>query len=240
MRIHALAAVCSLLIFPAAMAAQRTAPVPGTRRPARPVPLSPQPGPIARASAYQRSRVSVETYPIVSYVNAPPFSGANSISQWGGLGAGTRAEYRSTSSLTATLDMTTSVLGGQLSTQTVEAGARFRPVAWDHALRPYVDARVAFLSSGGAYSLSANDVVPIGAVNGLQYSRGFGGVVGAGMEYWIARSFALTSGMSVLRSQMTTYRYTGSAFPSDGRYMMTTYRLTLGLKFNPVHAIQIP
>ncbi|MEP6621134.1 MAG: hypothetical protein ABJE47_17540 [bacterium] len=245
MRIPFVVAACSLLVLPDVMAAQRAAPVPGSRRPvpAQPVPLSPQPGPIARASAYQRSRVSIETYPIASYVSAPSFSPVGGVAQWASLGTGTRAEYRSSSVISATLDMTTSLLGGPASTQTVEAGARYRPIAWDHALRPYADLRAAYMRAGGAYSLPINDQVPFGtqplAVNGMQYSSGFGGVAGAGMEYWFARNFAVTSGLSMLRSQMTTYRYTGTSFPTDGRYMMTTYRLTLGLRFNPVLAPQL-
>jgi hypothetical protein len=101
---------------------------------------------------------------------------------------------------------------------------------------------VAYLRSGG-YSSPLDATVPLGGVDavpyGVQYSRGFGGVAGAGMEYWIAQRFALTTGVSAVRSRMSTYRYTGTSFPSDPAYSMTTYRLTLGLRFNPVRTVQL-
>ncbi len=243
MRLHAIVAVASLIVLPQALAAQRVAPVPGIRR-GTPNPPSRQPEPIARAMAYQRSRWAFETYPIASYVSAPGIAGGGSIPHWASLGTGTRAEYRSTSSLTTTVDMTTSLLGGPAFTETMEVGARYRPSTWESALRPYVDVRAAFQRSGGNYSLPIDGSTPFGSpplgATGMQYSRGFGGVAGAGVEYCIARSFALTTGMSVLRSQMSTYHFTGTSFPSDGNFMMTTYRLTLGLRFNSVRAIQTP
>ena len=73
-----------------------------------------------------------------------------------------------------------------------------------------------------------------------RYSRGFGSAAGAGVEYSLTNSLALTTGLSAMRNRMTTYRLTGPAtVPSAGSaYWMTSVRLSLGLKFNPVRSLQ--
>ena len=71
---------------------------------------------------------------------------------------------------------------------------------------------------------------------GSRYSQGFGAVGGAGIEYALTRRFSLTGGASVLWSRMTSYNVYGAA-PRAGSYLMTTYRFTLGLRYNPVHLI---
>src|SRR3712207_6506251 len=98
MTANRLSAVLALvaLFAPAESSAQRLpVPGPGRQGPARPTPLPPQPEPIARHLAYKRLRISVESYPLVSYVRSPGFAG-DPVADWASFGSGTRAEYRIT------------------------------------------------------------------------------------------------------------------------------------------------
>ena len=234
----------ALFLLPAFAGAQRRIPIGGVvgRGPVEPVPLSPQPVEVARRLAYTRSRFSVESYPLLSRAYAPEFRGAGALSQWNSYGMGTRAEYRSASSLAATLDVTSSI-GAPVQSQTVELGARYKSVSWEHAFRPFVDVRAAYMNAAGTYAESPFGIVPLGTTQqnryGMQYSRGIGAVVGTGMEYWFANSFALTTGVSAIRSNMSMYRSSGATLPADGEYWMTSYRMTIGLKFNQVSAMPL-
>ncbi len=241
MRIRNLVVV-GVLLLPAVAFAQRrgtTGGVIGGRGPAQPVPLSPQPPEIARRLAYTRSRLSVESYPLFSRASVSEFRGLGALSQWSGYGMGTRAEWRTASSIAATMDFTTTI-GAPVQSQTLELGARYRPVPWDHAIRPFVDLRAAYAFASGSYAEAPFGIVPAGLPQqsryGMQQSRGLGAVAGAGMEYWFAQRFALTTGVSALRSDMGMYDNARGTLLGDGGYWMTTYRFTVGLKFNQVRS----
>jgi hypothetical protein len=235
MRVRAVA--IGLLLLPATASAQRL-PLPriGGARPGQPVPLSPQPAAIARAIAYRRLNLSVESYPLISYVDAPGIAGAGRTSTWTSLGTGTRASYRLTPHVAATMDLTTSLYGSPLTMQTVEIGTRLGPERSERRLYPFVDVGagyVAAYNSGlGSFVDNPNYPTTAGAY-GIRYSHGFGGVAGVGMEYALTNSFSLTSRASVLRTHMTSQDFTGTpaVVPS---FALTSYRLVLGIKYNPV------
>src|SRR5687767_9207153 len=111
-RARAVLAIVSLLL-PVELSAQRL-PLPGTGRrgPARPAPLPPQAEPIARNLAYKRLRLSVEAYPLISYVRSPGSAGGGPVVDWTSLGSGTRADYRLNRHASITLDLTSSFAGG--------------------------------------------------------------------------------------------------------------------------------
>src|SRR3954471_24339195 len=158
MRARVVAVVMSLLL-PVAASAQRT-PLPhiGARGPAQPVPPSRQPEPIARAAGYRRLNVSVESYPLISYFQAPSLRSGGSASAWTALGVGTRAEYRLTPLVSATLDLTSSFLGGPVQFHTVELGMRFRPERLEERrVYPFVDARAGFAAAYDVPFGSADD-----------------------------------------------------------------------------------
>jgi hypothetical protein len=234
MRARAVVAL-GLLLLPATATAQRV-PLPGIggSRPGRPVPLSPQPEAIARQIAYRRLNLSVESYPLVSYVDAPGLA-SNGHSAWTSLGAGTRASYRLTPYVAATMDLTSSIVGSPLTVQTVEIGTRLGPERSEERWYPFVDIRagyVAAYSSALGYFADSPFTSTVGA-SGVRYSHGFGGVAGVGMEYALTNTFSLTSGAAVLRSRMTSHDFIGTsnAVPS---FALTSYRLLLGLRYNPV------
>jgi hypothetical protein len=115
----------------------------------------------------------------------------------------------------------------------------------DQALRPFFDVRAAYMHMYDLYA------IPIaGSVSGrglnhqfvqeARYSRGFGSVVGAGLEYSLTRSLSLTTALTAMRNRMTTYRLSGPAnVPNGSTYWMTSFRYSLGLKFNPVRALYL-
>ena len=240
MRIRSALAVA--LLLPSVSFAQARAPrIGGGRRPGEPVPLGPQPEVVARSQAYQRSRYSVETYPLISRVEAPGFAAGSPVSRWTTFGTGTRLDWRHTQYLSWTLDLTSSYLGGPAITETAEIGTRLRPENWDFRVRPFADVRLGFQHVYDAYSLPADiGIGPASSLSsGARYSRGFGAVAGVGLEYALTNTFALTTAVSAMRSDLAAYHYNGVSVPTGGdSYRMTSYRLTLGLKYNPVHLLR--
>jgi hypothetical protein len=239
MRIRAVVAI-ALLLLPAALEAQRLRlPRVGGRRPAPPTDLPPQPQVVARELAYRRLNLSVESYPLVSHIQSPALTG-NGVLSSTTAGAGTRLDYRLTRHLSATLDMTTSFLFGSSLTSTVELGTRLRPERSERRVYPFIDVRVGYVnaieqSSGQVFDFGATDP----ASSRSRFSRGFGGVGGAGMEIALTRTFSLTTAASVMRSHMTVHPFHRRA-STDDSFAMTSYRYTAGIRWNPVRIIRRP
>jgi hypothetical protein len=239
MRVRGAVAIAALLLVPAELSAQRL-PLPRTRPgPARPAPLPPQPEPIARALAYKRLRLSVEAYPLISYVRSPELVGNGVISSWTSFGSGTRADYRLTRNVSATLDLTSSFAGGPVDVHTVELGTRLRPERSERRAYPFVDFRVGYIASSSGYFGSIGEEYTAMQGGGFHYSQGFGGVGGVGFEYDLTRRFSLTTAASVMHNRMTTLRLSGPQ-PSERSYALTLYRYTIGIRYNPVRVIRVP
>lgn len=242
MRIREVVALV-VLVVPAGAHAQRL-PFPGSGRrgPAQPVPLSPTPAPIARQMVYRRLPISVESYPLISHVEAPGLNGVGNTAAWTSLGAGTRLEYRLTPILSATADLTSSLPGSPLLVQTAELGTRIGPERSERRLYPFLDVRGAYIAAynGELGSAAADQFVGSVTPNayGPQYSHGFGGVVGVGMEYAVTSTLSLTTAGSVMRSRLTPHDFTATNGVSS--FGMTEYRYTIGLKYNPVRRMVMP
>lgn len=238
MRARALAAL-SLLLIPAGLTAQRIPFRIGSRRPVPPAELPPTAGPIARELSYKRLNYSVESYPMVAYFSAPGFMGGGLPSHWTSLGGGSHLDYKLTHLASATLDLTSTLLGGPTSTGTAELGMRFHPecAEGDHRAYPYVDFRAGYMST---FDIRTNDQFygyPSGPIGyGSAYSQGFGGIAGVGMEYVLSRQFSLLSSASVFHGGMTAYNVNGPYVRSH--FGMTAYRYTLGLRYNPVRMVR--
>ena len=237
------ALVAATLLLPSAAFAQRLPRI-GGGRPGQPVPPGKEPEVIARSQAYQRSRYTIETYPLLSRVTAPSLTPGSGTSTWMTFGGGTHLDYRYSQYLAWTADVTSAFLGGQASMETAELGIRFRPLDWEHKVRPYADVRGGYQHTDESYSsIGSGTEIGIGPASSLastsRYSRGFGAVAGVGVDYSLTNTLGITTGVSAVRATMNPYSYNGTSLPTaGGSFQMTTYRLTLGLKYNPVHALK--
>jgi opacity protein-like surface antigen len=193
--------------------------------------------------AYKRSRWSAEGYSLITSLQVPAAAGG--VTRYTSPGAGTRADYRYTDHFSATVDVTASIPGSAATAQTAEVGSRYSPLPWDRQIRPFLDVRAAYMSMYDLYAMRTPASIVAGApdqqpIEGGRYSRGFGGLGGAGFEYSLTHSFALTTEFSAIRNRMTMYRFTGPAtIPNGNSYWMTSFRYTLGLKFNPVRTLRL-
>ena len=231
MRTRAIVAIVILLV-PAALSAQRI-PLPIGRRAGGREPLPPTAGPIAQEEAYRRWRLSVESYPMVSYYEAAGFG------SWTTLGMGTRADYLINRHVSATLDMTSSMIGSPTIVNTAEVGTRLHPEWAEHRLFPYADLRLAYIatfnSQFGSIDNTFTNPVATGSY-GAPYSRGVGGIAGAGLEYSLTHSWSLTTGASIVSSRMDPHDLSNSVL--NRPYNLTGFRYTLGVRYNPVTIIR--
>lgn len=226
-RTLSLLALFAVLAFPGLSSAQ----VPRMpRRPTvtAPAPLPPTAGPIARSLEVHRSRWSGEAYSLFSNVRMPAGSGVANYATFGG---GTHGGYRFGDRITGTMDLTTSQFGGPVQSSTAEVGTRFMPRPADTEIRPFFDLRAAYMWMSDSFSLPGDQ---FGAdYSATRYARGLGAIAGAGFEYSLTNSFALSTELSALRGRMTAYRMDAAAgVPLGEQYWMTSYRLTLGLKYS--------
>lgn len=234
MRLVGLVAV-GVLLLPVELSAQRL-PLPGTRRPrpARPAELPPQPEPIARNLAYKRMRLSVESYPLISYIRSP-LSIDGPVSDWATFGTGTRGDYRINRNVSLTLDLTSSFAGGPANVNTLEIGTRLGRERSERTLYSFVDLRLGYVES---YRSEFDAFVfPTEGAPVFGFSNGFGALAGVGAEYALTRRFSLTAGAALMRNWMDTDDYF-SLQPSSRSYTMSVYRVMLGLRFNPVRVIR--
>jgi len=240
MRIRAVVAIAALAL-PAALSAQRI-PLPiGRRGGGVDRELPPQPGPIARELAYKRWRLSFESYPLVSYISSPGLAGGKAMPSFMTLGTGTRADYLLTRNISATMDMTSSFIGGPAITNTAELGTRFHPQWAEHRLFPYADLRVAYLSAydrrlamyGGGI---IDPTIPGRTV--VRYSTGFGASAGAGAEYSLTARWSIFSGASLLHTRLRAEDF--ETTPANMHFGLTALRYTIGIHYNPIRIIQSP
>ena len=240
MRNRIVIAVATLVLSPAALLAQHV-PIPVVGRgPVAPEPVPRVPEHIARELAYKQMRVAVESYPLMILYQSPGFSADGRTTTWGSAGAGTRGEYHFTPTFSGTLDLTSSLVGGPATVQTAELGVRARPAPSERRVYPYADVRAGYVSAyHGSLGSFVEDVfgdpTPSGGVAAL-YSRGFGLVAGAGVEYALTRRFSLTTGGSLMRSRLTAHDVNGSQ-PGDRSFAMNALRYTIGLRYNPVRIV---
>lgn len=237
MRIRTVVAIVTLML-PSTLSAQLI-PMPGRRpHPAAPQPMPPEPAPIARQLQYTRLRISVETYPLVTFVQSAGFANGGT-STWATLGAGTRAEYRVSRYASATLDLTSSVLGGPVNLSTVELGTRIGRARTERRIEPFGDFRVGYAA---AYSRELGSYMddPVGypiphGSYGSRYSSGWGAVAGAGLEYGVTNTLSLTTELLATHSNMSAHDVLSPT--AQQSYWLTTVRYVLGLRYNPVRLV---
>lgn len=179
---------------------------------------------------------------MVSFIRSPGYSSSGAFPNWATFGTGTRADYRLTRYMSATLDMTSSFFGGPALVETAEAGTRVARPRDEGRLFPFADLRVGYIATFtknvGAYDGIYGGATPQVA-DVASYSHGFGGIGGAGFEYALTRMFSLTTELSVLQGSVTSHAFEGAVL-ADRHYGITAVRYILGLRFNPVRYVRGP
>ena len=241
MRIRSVVTVVAsvAMLLPAGLSAQQRLPMPGQHpRPGMPEPMPPEAGPIARELAYTRLRFSFESYPLLSFMQSSGFATGGS-STWAALGAGTCIEYRLSRFTSATLDLTSSFLGGPVDLQTAELGTRLGRERTERRLEPFADLRVGYAAAASRELGSYMDdpvgyPVPHGAY-GSRYSSGWGGVAGVGVEYGLTHTFSLMTELLATHSAMSTHDVLSPT--AQPNYGITSVRYVLGIRYNPVRMV---
>lgn len=234
-------AFLALLALPSILAAQRLPRPRIFRRPEPPpAPLPPQPAIVANQLAYQRSKWSFETAPVVTHMEVPAVGGGTAV--FTTLGTGDHADYRLNDRWAATVDMNLSTDFGSTYYILSELGTRYRPLSLDADIRPFFDLRGGYLYMSDQFSVPTpgGGIVPVPQFeSGWRYARGFGATAGTGFEYTLTRSLSLTTELTAMRSRLAAYHVGGPAeVPnSEGRYWMTAVRYSLGFKYNAVHVL---
>jgi hypothetical protein len=208
----------------------------------QPATLPPEIPAVARSLEMKRSRWSGEAYTMFSGIQVATTSGGSA--SYTGAGTGARGDYRFAEHFSATLDMTVSFLGTFATTETGEVGTRYSPVSRGQILRPYFDIRAAYTHMNDTYVIPTGGLQPVGGPNSQYttggYGHGFGAVAGAGFEYSVTNTLAVTTELLAVRSNMTTSRLTRSAnTPANVGFRMNSLRYVLGLKYNPVQALHL-
>lgn len=217
----ALVALLAVVAVPSPLDAQFRRP---TRRPPPSIPadLPPAAPAVEKALAYKRTRLAIETYPLINVMHAPALGGT-----WSTVGAGSHAEYRLTPWVLASLDITASAWGHPSRSETAELGMRILTDRFDSRTRPYADARAGYI-----HTYDPSFVRGSGSLPGLA-SDGFGGVIGGGVHRDLSDSFSLTTGASIMHGRL----WSTGPFSVSSSYAFTSYRFTVGLRYNRVRQV---
>lgn len=244
MRIRAAVAVALILVpaIASEASAQRLR-LPGRGRIGRPAELPPQAPTVAREMRVVHLPMSMETYQIINFVNSPGMTAGSPISSWTSLGLGTRFDYRVARHLSATLDITSSFMGGPAATNTAELGMRLRKDRGDSRFYPYLDLRGGYLFAVNSQArmldfVPGSDAQTFGFAGG--YNDGFGGIAGVGTEIALTRTISITTMASGVRAQLTAHDFRSSNPSAVTHYPMTMFRYSVGLRWNPVRSMKQP
>ncbi len=233
-----------VLVLPASSNAQRIhVRLPWIGRRPTPAPLPPQAPEIARQMQYRRSRISGESYTLMSFDQTDRYVANHGPSTASMLGAGVHLDYRLKPAFSLTGDFTSSQFGGPYIQRTVDLGARYHPLrSLDDKIRPYVDLRASWASSYASFAQPFDLSSPIAGPTipgGRTTSNGPGALVGAGFETSLTRSLALTTGLGLARYRMYSVQVGPQQLGSQWDYRSTAVRFTIGLKYNPGRMVPI-
>lgn len=220
------------LVIPAALAAQVM--IPTRRGPDRPAEKPPQAPGIHDARSYNRyrlSRFSLESAPVVSYMETTGLIAPGVPGNYWGFGDQTVIGYRTAPSLYLTGAFTAASVGMPFGMNTSDVGLRIKP--WtEPRIAPFVDARMswAFTSGNGIPS----SVVPVMLVYGMTRENivtgsGRGAVLGLGADTRITARYSL-----LLTLSRTHYAMSGTSLQKANRwsYDNDATRLSVGVRYN--------
>lgn len=200
------------------------------------LPDGPAARPVSQALRYQRLRISVEGYPMVSRVSVPSVAGVPGETFTTG-GTGTRFEYRFHRLAAGTLDITSSFIGGPVFNQTAELGLRFGPSRATRDIVPFADARAGYFFAMPRQQFGGFPNDPqMNFSSVMDYSTGPAAIAGGGVEFAATRLFSVTTAMSYARAHMRAHNGLRSSNVLD-RYTMSATRFIVSLRYNGVKVL---
>lgn len=234
-------ALVALLIPAATLAAQVMIPT-RSRRPDRPAEKPPQAPGIHDARLYNRymfSRFSLESTPMLSYMQATGLLAPGIPQTYWSFGDATLISWRAAPSLSVTTAFTASSVGTPFGMNASEFGLRIKP--WTAPrVAVFADARASWAYTSG-FALSSQ-AVPIAAIYRTAYDdfamgTGKGAVLGLGAEAKITARYSLTSSLAYAH-----YAMQGRDLDSRRRWSYTNdyTRLMVGVRYNHGHWYDAP
>jgi hypothetical protein len=222
------------LAVPAAnLAAQIYVPT-RTARPERPAEKPPQAPGIRDVRSYNRyklTRFSIESTPMISYMQTTGAIAPNIPADYWGLGDATLVAFRATPSLFVTSAFTATSAGAPFGMNSSEFGLRIKP--WTAPrVSLFADARASFAFTSD-FSLPSQ-AVPFAAMymdayTDFSMSRGKGMLLGLGSEARLNARFSLMTSLSYTHYEMRTSNLHSS---STWDYQNNATRLNLGVRYN--------
>ena len=220
------------LVIPAALAAQVM--IPTRRQPDRPAEKPPQAPGIHDVRSYNRyrfSRFSLESAPMISYMETTGLLAPGLPGDYWGFGDQTLLSFRTAPSLYLTGAFTASSVGMPFGMNSSDVGIRVKP--WTSPrVTPFADARMswAFTSGNGIPS----SVVPVILAYGIARENiitgsGRGAVFGLGADTRLTARYSITTTLS-----RTHYAMRGTSLEKANRwsYANDATRLSIGLRYN--------
>jgi len=213
------------------------------RRATGKAPLPPQAPEIQRQMRYQRSRLSFESYSLLSVNTTNRYVSDRGAATASMAGFGEHVDWRFKPTLSVTGDFTSSLYGGPYNQNTFDLGGRYRPLRGpDYKIRPYVDLRGSWAWSYASFAQPFDPGSPIAGptiAGGRTTSHGLGALVGAGFETSLTRTLSLSSGLGLVRYRMYGVQVGAQPLGSQWNYRTTTLRINLGLTYNPGRMVPI-
>jgi hypothetical protein len=214
----------------------------GSPPPARPVPLPPQPKEVRNDLRYRFNNYSLESYNLMSVNHLDRYVSDKQARSYAMDGAGFRLNYDYRPALALTTDVTQSFWGGPFRMTTIELGGHFHPERLEYRVQPFLNLRGSFAHTSDGYAQAVGNTQtafpPSGYVAGQTFSSGFGGYIGTGMDYGIARNYAITTEIGVSRHRMGFVSVGGQSMGSDWDYNSTAVRFVVGVRYTGGRWIQ--
>lgn len=205
-----------------------------TARPDRPAEKPPQAPGIRDVRSYNRyklTRFSLESTPMISYMQTTGAIAPNIPMDYWSLGDATLISFRAAPSLFVTSAFTASSAGAPFGMNSSEFGLRLKP--WTAPrISIFADARMSYaFTSDFALPSSA---VPFAAMYMDAYtdfstSRGHGALLGLGSETRINARYAVTVSLNYAHYEMRTNQIRN---PSSWSYQNNSTRLNVGVRYN--------
>jgi len=227
------------LVLPSIGQAQiigRRLPPIGTPPPTRPAPLPPQPSKIRRDLAYRFSKFSYETYSLFEVTQTDRYVSDSAATAYGMWGEGARLNYRYKPTFTVTMDVASAFIGGPFMLSRFQLGGRFHPERLEYHVRPFVDVRASWAHTYDSYAEPIDNTFTTAPSSfryaaGRTQSNGPGAFAGLGMDYSLARNFALSTEFGFAYHRMGDVSSGGSYLGSRWDYNATSATLMIGVKY---------